>query len=317
MSTDERIIGIIPVDKYSEVHFTISPFREEYFAQMREFLKTGRYTGYTKKGVACRVGTLESIINILDGLSPTQNVNREQEIGKVSKNDVTDVIVRIVKGQKNNYALDIREYLKSDRYEGWTKKGVRISLESFDEVKVFLYACRDELIKVSKKETVYPSENQSNEIILTKIAEKANSYRTELKEILGEKLLKFPQDFIELSNSKQIKEVTLPREPLRLGVFKEGVQYVVSDDDFTLELRNEIEAKYVIYAQLHGAASVHIPEDMFTIFKAVKKYETYARDIRRRAIKYRKERGDKPNVAKYKARLGIEKLGFPWIEEKR
>ena len=317
MNNDQKIIGLISLDDYEALHFMVSYFRGSYFVHVRKFLKATRYTGYTKQGVALKLNVLESLLSILKSFNHTQNVCDEHEIGKVSKNSITDIIVRVVKGQKNKYLLDIREYVKSDRYEGWTKKGVRIPLEYFNDVKGLLYTCRDELIKVSKKPTTYASENQSNKIISTKIAEKVDSYSIEVKEILGETLLRFPEDFIELSNLKQVKEVTLPKESLKLGVFREGIQYVVGNDDFTLKLRNEVEAKYVIYAKLHGATFVHVPDDMFAIFKAVKKYETYVRDIQARLTKYYKDRGDKFNVAKYKARLGTEKLGFPWIEVER
>jgi len=306
MNNDQNIIGTISLDNYTELRFIVSCFRKNYFASVRQFLKTPRYTGYTRKGIAFKLAALESLINILDNFSPHQNIDFEQEIGKISKNNITDIIVRLVKGQKDNYALDIREYLKSDSYEGWTKKGIRIPLEYSDDAKVYFYACRDELITVS------------NRVIPTKIVQpnqKLISDSTKVLEILGEKLLGFPENFIEIANSKQLKKVTLPKEPLRLGVFKEGVQYVVNEDDFELELRNEIEAKYIIYAHLRGATSVIIPDDMFVIFKAVKKYEKYLRDIQKKLIEVYKTQYPNYLVIKHKVRLELEKLGLPWLEE--
>lgn len=316
MIDDNNIIGVITINEYSEIRFVISEFRGEYLINIRQFYKTPKYTGYTKKGVAFRLPVLNSIIKILDDFSHNQNVNHKQEIGKVSKNNVTDIVVRLVKWKKNNNALDIREYLRSDYYEGWTKKGIRIPFKFFNDIKVFLYATQDELIKLSKKRNIYNIENQRSKTI-PKITEKSGSYLTEVKEILIEKLLKFPDDFIELSDSNNVKEVTLPNLSLRKGVFKEGIQYVVNDNDFVIELRNEVEAKYVIYAQLNGATSVNIPNNMFKIFKAVKKYEYYVREIQKKLIDYYKKIGNKTIVAKYKARLSLKKLGFPWIEEER
>ena len=306
MNNDQNIIGTISLDNYTELHFIVSCFRKNYFANVRQFLKTPRYTGYSKKGIVFKLATLESFINILDNFSPHQNIDFEQEIGKISKNNITDIIVRLVKGQKDNYALDIREYLKSDRYEGWTKKGIRIPLEYFDDAKVYFYTCRDELIKVSNK-TITTKIVQTNRRLI--------SNSTEVFEILGERLLGFPENFIELANSKQIKKVTLPKGSLKLGVFKEGVQYVVSKDDFVLELRNETEAKYIIYAHLRGATSVSIPDDMFVIFKAVKRYEKYIRDIQKKLIEVYKAQYPNYLVIKHKVRLELEKLGLPWLEE--
>jgi len=306
MNNDQNIIGTISLDNYTELHFIVSYFRKNYFANVRQFLKTPRYTGYSKKGIVFKLATLESFINILDNFSPHQNIDFEQEIGKISKNNITDIIIRLVKGQKDSYVLDIREYLKSDRYEGWTKKGIRIPLEYFDDAKVYFYACRDELIKVSNK--VMPTK-------LVHTNQKLISDSTEVLEILGGKLLGFPENFIELANSKQLEKVTLPKGTLKLGAFKEGVQYVVSEDDFMLELRNEIEAKYIIYAHLRGATSVSIPADMFVIFKAVKEYEKYVRDIQKKLIEVYKVQYSNYLVIKHKVRLELEKLGLPWLEE--
>jgi len=306
MNNDQNLIGTISLDNYTELRFIVSYFKKNYFTIVRQFLKTPRYTGYTRKGITFKLTTLKSLINILDNFSPRQNIDFEQEIGKISKNNITDIIVRLVKGQKDNYALDIREYLKSDSYEGWTKKGIRIPLEYFDDAKVYFLACQDELITVS------------NKVIPTKVVQtnqKLISDSTKVLEILGEKLLGFPENFIESANSKRLRKVTLPKGPLKLGVFKEGTQYVVSEDDFVFELRNEIEAKYIIYAHLRGATSVSIPDDMFVIFKAVKRYEKYICDIQKKLIEVYKTQYPNYLVIKHKVRLELEKLGLPWLEE--
>ena len=49
----------------------------------------------------------------------------EKDIGKINKNDTTDIVVRIddFGGRKG---LTIREFVTSDRYTGFTKSGVRI-----------------------------------------------------------------------------------------------------------------------------------------------------------------------------------------------
>lgn len=54
----------------------------------------------------------------------------EKDIGKIKKNDTTDVVLRIddFGGRKG---LTIREFVTSDRYTGFTKAGVRISAADF------------------------------------------------------------------------------------------------------------------------------------------------------------------------------------------
>ncbi len=58
----------------------------------------------------------------------------EKELGKVQKNDTTDIIVRIDDfGGKRG--LTIREFVTSDRYTGFTKQGTRIPIEKFLEFR--------------------------------------------------------------------------------------------------------------------------------------------------------------------------------------
>jgi len=58
----------------------------------------------------------------------------EKDIGKIKKNEMTDIVVRLDDfGGKPG--LTIREFTTSDRYTGFTKSGTRISQESFKEFK--------------------------------------------------------------------------------------------------------------------------------------------------------------------------------------
>ena len=58
----------------------------------------------------------------------------EKDIGKLSKNNTTDIIIRVddFGGKKG---LTIREFVTSDRYTGFKKAGVRISTENFPKFK--------------------------------------------------------------------------------------------------------------------------------------------------------------------------------------
>jgi hypothetical protein len=54
----------------------------------------------------------------------------EKDIGKINKNDTSDIVIRIddFGGRKG---LTIREFVTSDRYTGFTKAGVRIPAAEF------------------------------------------------------------------------------------------------------------------------------------------------------------------------------------------
>jgi len=58
----------------------------------------------------------------------------EKDIGKIKKNDQTDIVVRIddFGGKKG---ITIREFTTSERYTGFTKSGTRIPPEKFLEFR--------------------------------------------------------------------------------------------------------------------------------------------------------------------------------------
>jgi hypothetical protein len=58
----------------------------------------------------------------------------EKDIGRLQKNSDTDIVVRI-DDFGGKIGVTIREFVKSERYTGFTKAGVRISTENFKAFK--------------------------------------------------------------------------------------------------------------------------------------------------------------------------------------
>ena len=58
----------------------------------------------------------------------------EKDIGKLKKNETTDIVVRI-DDFGGRVGLTIREFTTSDRYTGFTKSGTRIPAEKFLEFR--------------------------------------------------------------------------------------------------------------------------------------------------------------------------------------
>jgi len=70
----------------------------------------------------------------------------EKDIGKIPKNDTTEVVIRIDDfGGKRG--LTIREFVTSERYTRFTKAGVRISSENFAKFKEMINSVSDEDMK--------------------------------------------------------------------------------------------------------------------------------------------------------------------------
>ncbi len=91
----------------------------------------------------------------------------EKDIGKINKNDMSDIILRIddFGGRRG---LTIREFLTSDRYTGFTKSGVRILASDFPKFKEMINSIteedmKDEVPEESEKEQLPPEQETLNQ----------------------------------------------------------------------------------------------------------------------------------------------------------
>ncbi|RMD65769.1 hypothetical protein D6817_05470 [Candidatus Pacearchaeota archaeon] len=67
----------------------------------------------------------------------------EKDIKRIPKNAETDIVIR-VDDYGGKVGVTIREFVKSDRYTGFTKAGTRIPAEQFAEFREALNSITDE-----------------------------------------------------------------------------------------------------------------------------------------------------------------------------
>ncbi len=97
-----------------------------------------------------------------------------------------------------------------------------------------------------------------------------------MEEVLPNGLKKFPDEFLEAPLKPQdYQNISIPGEPLKLGMFFLGTQQVVSNSGFTFEAKSVEEAKYIIYSQKADTFVVSLPTDSVVKTKAVNEYERY------------------------------------------
>ncbi|HPS92076.1 MAG TPA: transcriptional coactivator p15/PC4 family protein [Methanothrix sp.] len=68
------------------------------------------------------------------------------ELGRLRKNDTTEIVVQKTEF-RGSVGIDIREYVTSDRYTGWSKNGIRIPVEMWQNFREIL-----ERVDAAKKE---------------------------------------------------------------------------------------------------------------------------------------------------------------------
>ena len=84
----------------------------------------------------------------------------EKDIGRVPKNNDTDIIVRIDDfGGKPG--LTIREYATSEKYTGFTKSGTRIPADKFLEFRELINSIKLEDLKAPEGAAAKPKEADS------------------------------------------------------------------------------------------------------------------------------------------------------------
>lgn len=74
----------------------------------------------------------------------------EKDIGEIPKNNETKIIIR-VDDFNDSRGLTIREFVSSERYTGFTKAGVRIKSENFEDFKKIINSISPEDIKSEPK----------------------------------------------------------------------------------------------------------------------------------------------------------------------
>jgi len=86
----------------------------------------------------------------------------EKDIGKIKKNDNTDIVIRIddFGGRKG---VTIREYTSSERYTGFTKSGTRVPAAEFINFREAINSVDINDLKEEKSEEKKESEQQEIE----------------------------------------------------------------------------------------------------------------------------------------------------------
>jgi hypothetical protein len=106
-----------------------------------------------------------------------------------------------------------------------------------------------------------------------------------IEEIAPDGPKKFPNEFFGNEQISDFYEVDLPGTLLKIDpLFK--TEIASSKGYFKYHARNPAEAKYILYSHNIGLKKVIIPKDNFVLFKAVKDYEKYCRELKKRAFEH-------------------------------
>jgi hypothetical protein len=77
----------------------------------------------------------------------------DTEIGRVRRNETTEVVIRKTEF-KGTVGIDIREYVTSEKYTGWSKNGLRIPVDQWKTFKEVLDRVVIDKVVLDKVESV-------------------------------------------------------------------------------------------------------------------------------------------------------------------
>jgi hypothetical protein len=96
----------------------------------------------------------------------------------------------------------------------------------------------------------------------------------------------------------------------------DGNFQVRSEFGFSRPVKNLVEGKFVVYAHARGERRVNVATEMIEVFRSVKAYENYLRDLKRSLTQaYLRKSGHRPTDAEHRVKDVFKSLGLPWISE--
>jgi len=312
----DSTVGSIQLTRTTSLVFSVTPWKGRMLAHVRKFVSSEKYEGPTKSGLAMGGDVLTSVIDALTRLKVEAPGATETQFAKVHKAGGTDIMVTIIPPDdlKALPNVDVREYVDNDTYTGPTKKGVRFTWDKLTEVIGLLEIQSRRLGSGEKSQPVLFARTQPGWMKdgENTVADKGHSSDSVLEELLPQGPKKFPSDFLE--GVKTTVNLELPGEPISVVVLPGGKHAVRSDLGFRYDVRNPTEGNFISYAHLRGLRAVLVPTLMIEVFRAVKTYENYVRDLRQALLKaYERKIGHRP-MAEHQTREVFKSYGLPWVE---
>lgn len=120
-----------------ELAFLISWLNGKLYGDIRQYCHSSRYTGPTKHGLFLRRSQLGEILEIfIQNKDLILDAKAEERIGIIPYKNTSSAIISLVEStlDDNPVCIDVREYVESPKYTGFTKKGFRLPVNLIDEL---------------------------------------------------------------------------------------------------------------------------------------------------------------------------------------
>lgn len=131
--------AVVRLDDSRELWFHTYTLGKRRLGGARVYESNEKYWGPTKSGFDMNLEQLRQIVPMLAGLSrDVENglVVPPLEHGRVSAGRTADWVIQVLEGGTNSETLllDVRKFVASERFTGFTRKGLRLDFEWIDAI---------------------------------------------------------------------------------------------------------------------------------------------------------------------------------------
>jgi hypothetical protein len=248
---------------------------------------------------------------MLRGLADSVPAAGQTQIGVVARSGSSEFHLQLVPADDGAPfpSVDIREHIHTASYVGFTKKGIRFPWDKLIEVlrhfEVQLAALGE---AIKDKPVLFP---EAGPEWVQETTGSPKQPASELHELLG-KPPDFPRDFLP-DGTTMGPALRLPQDSLELKIDQECRWFVCTLSGFHHTVKNEVEGKFILYAQLRGHAAVALPTAMIHIFKTVASYENHCRDQFKRIVNALEVKCRNRQLAEYQARQLFKSCNLPLV----
>ena len=307
-------IGFVELSPTTRITFSVGTWKGQSRGSIRKFIASERYAGPTKAGLSLGGAMLVQLLTALRSFRstvPSLDQNTHISVGKTQGWEIRVAI--IPPDEKDNLPnVDIREFVEKPAYTGPTKAGVRFPWSKLKQFTQLLEVLAQQLgAAVSSEITLFP-DIQPKWVADAKKSPNPAENKVSSEVFDAASLKSFPDQFLSDANV-DVEEIELPADELKISQDRNGSYFVTDESSFRKEVRNEVEAKFFVYAQLRGVINLQVPRKMFEVFKAVAGYQNFCRDLRNKLVRDLEKRSGNRTLAEHIARETFDSHGLPYI----
>jgi len=143
--TEYRAVGELRLDDETAIIFAVYSLGKRRLGSARIYREGKGYAGPTRSGFDMQLAHLQQLSTMLRDLSDSLDagtVAPPAELGRIGSGSASEWVVRLLEPDDHHadVVLDVRKYVSTEKYTGWTKKGLRFSVDVLDDVLPHLAA---------------------------------------------------------------------------------------------------------------------------------------------------------------------------------